>query len=128
MTPKLNKLKQTMLHGMTDYMKFGGAEDENDPEYDPDFDAGYSQKHIDQCSKIIEEFFSSLAAVSEVDRKSIMKAIKSTVVKLNKLNEKCDGCLIETDQREYLCELINSAVKQAGLKSDDDLTEEWREW
>lgn len=129
MTPKLMKLKKKTLDGMIDYMKYGGADDENDPEYDPEFDAGYTQKHVDQCSKIIDDLFDSLKAVSGAKRQeSIMKAVKTAVVKLNKLNDKCDGGLIETDQREDFCELIISAAKQAGLESDDDITEEWREW
>jgi hypothetical protein len=129
-TPKLIKLKKKTLAGMIDYMKYGGADDENDPEFDPEFDAGYTQKHIDQCSKIIDDLFASLKAVSDKKRhESIMKAVRTAVVKLNKLNEKCNGMLIETDQREDLCELILSAAKQAGLKSDaGDITEEWREW
>jgi hypothetical protein len=40
-----------------------------------------------------------------------------------------DGLLIETDQREQLCELIIAAAQRAGLVSDVyDITEEWREW
>ena len=58
-----------------------------------------------------------------------MKAVKTAVVKLNKLNDRCDGSLIETDQREQLCELIITAARGAGLSSDKyDITEEWREW
>jgi hypothetical protein len=58
-----------------------------------------------------------------------MKAVKTAVVKLNRLNEQCYGCLIETDQREQLCELIISAAKRAGLVSTVyDITEEWRDW
>jgi hypothetical protein len=130
MTPKLFRLKKKTIDGMISYMKYGGAADEKDPEYDPDFDAGYTQKHVDQCSKIIDDLFASLKAASDAKRhESLVNAVKVAVVKLNKLNERCDGALIETDQREDLCELIISAAKQAGLKSGKaDITAEWREW
>jgi hypothetical protein len=54
--------------------------------------------------------------------------VKRVVLKLNKLNASCDGALIETDQREDLCELIQTAAKSAGLNSDQDATVSWREW
>ncbi len=52
--------------------------------------------------------------------------VQHTIEQLNALNESCDGCLIETDQREELCLLILAAAKDAGLESDDDVTEQWR--
>jgi hypothetical protein len=124
------KLKQKIIDGMVSYMQYGGADDENDPEYDPDFDAGYTQKHIDRCSALIDEFLASMEKTPEVlKNKYIMTAVKKTVLKLNKLNEGCDCSLIETDQREDICKLINSAARHAGLESSaDDITEEWREW
>ena len=130
MTPELVELKKAIIDGMFSFMKYGGADDENDPEYDPEYDAGYTQRHIDQCSRIIDEFFGALANIPNLTRnESILKAVKAAVVKLNKLNEKYDGSIIETDQREQLCELIITAAKHAGLNSDvDDVTEEWREW
>ena len=47
---------------------------------------------------------------------------------MNVLNEKCEYELIETDQREDICKFIITAVNVAGLKTDEDVTEEWREW
>jgi hypothetical protein len=130
MTPELLELKKEIIDGMYSFMKYGGADDENDPEYDPEYDAGYTQKHIDQCSKIIDEFFSALANIPNLKKnESILKSVKAAVVKLNKLNDKCDSSIIETDQREQLCELIITAANHAGLESNvDDVTEEWREW
>ena len=129
MNPELLALKQHAIDGMISYMKLGGASDEKDPDYDPEFDAGYTQKHVDACSKIIDDYFVALSAITEPKgEKEITAAVKSAVVKLNKLNDKSDGNLLETDQREELCELILSAAKQAGLESNEDITEEWREW
>jgi hypothetical protein len=35
---------------------------------------------------------------------------------------------IETMEREELCEFITEAARIVGLKSEEDITEEWREW
>ena len=108
----------------------GGAESETDPDFDPDFDAEYTQVDIDRCAKIIDGFLASLEDIPKgKEHGSILKAVKAAVTKLNKLNDRCDGTLIETDQREQLCELIITAAKRAGLVSSVyDITEEWREW
>jgi len=130
MNQEIIELKQELFDGMIDYMKYGGAVDENDPEYGPEFDAGYTQKHIDRLSEIIDDFLASLEKTPEAQKNEyIMDAVKKTILRLNELNEEVDGSLIETDQREYLCKLIDLAARHAGLESSvDDITYEWREW
>jgi|GEM_PF-5614734 hypothetical protein len=39
-----------------------------------------------------------------------MKAVKEYVLKLNDLNEKCNHCIIETEQREDICEVMILAL------------------
>lgn len=124
----LLKQKQEAIEGMVRYMKYGGAEDETDEEYDPDFDAGYTQEHIDECGAILSGFLASVQGHSGAEPSVIMNDVKMVVLALNALNEKCDCPIIETDQREDICALIDNAVKEAGLASEDDVTEEWREW
>jgi hypothetical protein len=130
MNQKILEVKRDLIDGMIEYMKYGGAVDENDPEYDPEFDAGYRQEHVDRCSEIIDDFLASLEKAPEAQKnKYIMAAVKKTILRLNDLNEECNGGLIETDQREDLAKLINLAAKQAGLESSaDDITYKWREW
>ena len=130
MNQEILELKDSAIDDMVDYMKYGGAEDENDPEYDPEFDAGYTQEHVDRCLAIVDEFLDSLEKPPEAKKNEyILAAAKKTVLKLNKLNEECDYSLIGTDQREDLAELINLAAKHAGLESSVyDITEEWRDW
>ena len=129
MTPELLALKKKTIDGMVSYMKYGSADDEKDPDFDPDFKADYTQKNVDQCEAILDGLFADLAA-AKVNSQSMMilKAVQRAIVKLNKLNENCEGGLIETDQREDLCALIIAAAKQAGLTAEGDITEEWREW
>lgn len=51
------------------------------------------------------------------------------MVALNDLNDSCDDPIIETLQRDYLCDIIIKAAEHCGLRADeDDITEEWREW
>jgi hypothetical protein len=130
MDDAIKHLQREFIESITSYMKLGGAEDEEDPDYDPEFDAGYSQEHIDRCDEILTTFLSELEQVSESDANAeIMEAVKQAVLELNAVNEECEGSLIETDQREQLCEIIISAAREAGLVSDErDITEEWRDW
>ncbi len=130
MNDTIKHLQREFIADISNYMKFGGAEDESDPNYDPGFDAGYSQEHIDRSSEILDTFVSKLEHVSDSNRNAeIMEAVKTAVLELNALNDECDGSMIETDQREQLCEIIISAARDAGLvTSEYDITEEWREW
>jgi hypothetical protein len=124
------RLRNAAIDGMVSYMKYGAAESEADPDFDEDFDAGYTQADIDRCAEIVDELLASLENVPQgKENESILNAVKVAVVKLNKLNDRCDGLLIETDQREQLCALIIAAAKRAGLVSSVyDITEQWREW
>lgn len=51
------------------------------------------------------------------------------VLALNDLNEELDYALIETVEREAICELIQTAAVDCGLQDvPDDVTEDWRAW
>jgi hypothetical protein len=108
-------LKKTAIDGMISYMKQG--------------DVGYAQKHVNQCVKILDRYLDKLKQLRGpgTDEKILSEA-KTAVLELNSLNEKCDGSLLETDQREQICELMIVAARHAGLTLEGDFTEEWREW
>jgi hypothetical protein len=119
--PALKHACQELVDGMASYMAGDATE--------PDFDAGYSQAEIDQCAVILDTYFAALAAIDHPgNARQIMAATERAVLALNELNDRCDGCMIETDQREQLCDILIAAAKNAGLDSDDDITEAWREW
>lgn len=131
MTPELHASKDALLDEMRDYQRFGGAEDENDPDFDPDFDAGYRPADIQRCGEVIDTLFEDLLQVPATEGReaAILAAVKDAVLALNALNEDCSGNLIETGEREALCDLIERAAREAGLpESDQDITEAWREW
>lgn len=55
--------------------------------------------------------------------------VKSTILKLNDLNEKCNFSLIETNEREQIAEIVILVGNKMGYNSiKEDITEEWREW
>lgn len=125
----LLELKQSLLDEMLDYMNYGGASDANDPDYDPEFDAGYSAQEVARCGEILDNYLKQLNTV-RADAVAIRQAVQLAVLELNTLNERCEGGLIETGQREQLYEIISLAASDAGLTIEDgeDITDEWREW
>lgn len=94
-----------------------------------DDDCGYTAKDVEKCRKLIYGYLDALGAMEAADDSAIMQQVKKLVLALNRLNEKTDFALIETDAREALWELIQSSAIERGLKSaSDDITEEWRDW
>ncbi len=119
---ELTEMKAEIIDGMISYM-------ESDEDDDGDFDPGYSKDAVEECASILHKYLEELTSPDlAADSAKIMAAVKGTVLALNALNEKCGGNLIETDQREGICELIIRAAAAAGLPSEEDITEEWREW
>jgi len=116
----LETLKAEALESMIDYMT-----DEDDSEFDP----GYERQHVDRCGVLLDAF---IDATRSIDPRSgpeqILAKTKETVLALNALNDECEGSLIETDQREVICDLLLKAAAGAGYSGDGDITEEWREW
>jgi hypothetical protein len=127
-TPELLRLKATIIDDLHDYLELGGAEDEEDPAYDPDFDAGYDEDDIDRCEEILDHFLAALAEHDADDATAVAEAVRSAVLALNELNDLCDSAMIETDQREQLCDFFARAVRAVGLEADEDVTEFWRDW
>jgi hypothetical protein len=116
MSAVIDNLKQAILNGMVEYI-----EDNTAPPY--------TQNDIKDCDTIISNFICDLRlAQPPSDYAAALAKVKNTVLKLNDLNERCHFSIIETEQREDLCELIIQVVKNAGHHVDTDITEEWREW
>jgi hypothetical protein len=109
----LATLAKTILNGMTDYMA--------------EYTATYTASDVEACGKILDEHISALQSANSKDE--ALAAVKSTVMKLNTLNSNCDSELIETDQRESICEYLIKAGALLGFNEEgEDITEEWRDW
>ena len=116
---ELQKKKARLIAGMTDYMHSGGD----------DFNPGYTEDDIQKCDMILRDFIDDLQKLAPAPiGAEILNCAKAAVLKLNKLNKDVGGGLIETDQREDLCDYIQFAAEKSGLKTEGDITEEWREW
>ena len=115
-------VKRRLIDGMLEFMQ-GDTEVPND-----EFDCGYKQSDVDQFGSIVDTYLDDVSGKSGSGDTEIVLAVKQVVLALNSLNRRCGGRLIETDQREDLCELILTAARQSGLTTTRDITEEWREW
>jgi len=92
-------------------------------------DSGYSKKDIQKCECILLKYINKLSSLKNPTEELIMKQVKKVVVALNKLNEKTEWGLIETDAREEICQIIQDCAVECGLSPTiEDVTEEWREW
>ena len=99
----------------------------NIEDYMHENDPSYTQDDVNLCIVTLFDYVIKVFATGSKDEG--MKIVKSTILKLNELNEKCDYSLIETNEREQIAEIIILAGSEMGYNSiDDDITEEWREW
>ena len=111
-----NQLQETVVIPMTEFMN----------ECD---DCDFTQKDIAKCEALILDYLAALEGITEPTDKEIMKYVKKLVLALNKLNEKTDYSLLETEEREAIWEIIQNSAVECGLSDpEDDITEEWREW
>ena len=111
--PELNKILVNLISGMHEFMS--------------EADVEYSERHISKCMDILVSHFSGVS--NALDRVAALECVKMTVLKLNELNEGVDHGLIETVEREQICEFIIKTGANFGFNGEDeDITEEWREW
>ena len=87
----------------------------------------YTPEDVSLMGNILDEYIDDLIA-AEGDPAAISECVRDTVLKINALNEKCGGYLIDTWRRERLCSFINSAAETAGLSQEKDLTLQHRMW
>ena len=88
---------------------------------------GYTREDIDRCLLILDSYMASISSRPAMSEDEIRGIVKQTVLDLSALDNKCGCCLIETVEREYICDLLLRAAQEAGLKTDEDITE-GRDW
>jgi len=87
----------------------------------------YGQKDVRRCAAIITRYLEQMDRSAAVAQG--MEVVKAAILELNALNEKCDGQLIETEEREQIATIIINASARKGYNTpDEDITEPWREW
>ena len=117
MNNKIEATKKDILYWMFEYIK----DDDNPP---------YTESDVHNCDNILKKFISAVDdSFQSSDFEWVKVQVKEFVLTLNAFNEKHDYSIIETDQREGICELIDEVIKFAGHNIiNEDITEEWREW
>jgi hypothetical protein len=113
MDEHLRNLKTELLDGMRRYMR--------------DVNVAYGEADIQRCGEILDRV--SAAVAEAKGRKEALDHVRSAILDLNALNSAAQDALIETDQREMICEFIMKTCAFHGFsRADEDVTEEWREW
>ncbi|MFD1864526.1 hypothetical protein [Planococcus chinensis] len=92
-----------------------------------DGDDQFTEENILATETVLQDYRVVLSNLNNPSEKEIIKKVKKTVLRLNALNEKYDF-FIETLEREELYDFIMEEAQQAGLETEEDITEEWREW
>ena len=88
----------------------------------------FTAENIKATDEILETYMNRLkGSVDKMSEQDILEYVQEIVIGLNELNEQFDY-FIETLEREELCEFIIKAANAAGLETEEDITEEWREW
>lgn len=88
----------------------------------------FTEESIAESERVLDQFIDGLISLGDTgNEEEIMRLVEKAVTEFNTLNEKYDY-YIETLEREDLCDFIMEAVSLAGLETDEDITEEWREW
>jgi len=113
----LERMRREILAAMQEYLH-----DAEDGESSP-----YAPSDIERCGAILSEFLAAIAVVKGGDEALV--CTRDAVLKLNALNVSCDHGLIETGEREGICDLIGEARAAYGFHDHgEDVTFEWREW
>lgn len=87
----------------------------------------YTAADVTACITLLLEFMTEIEDETQT-QESVRNHVRELVLALNDLNAKCDECLIETDQREDICQFISKVITNANVEFSGDITEEWRHW
>ncbi|MFY0783204.1 hypothetical protein AB1K18_23375 [Peribacillus simplex] len=88
----------------------------------------FTDENINATNEVLDSYINNLVKLGDMPtEEDILECVKEVVISLNEINEQYDD-FIETMEREELCEFIIEAAHIAGLESEEDITEDWREW
>lgn len=110
------KIKETLVIGMINYLL----------EYNV---TQYSKNDVKEIDELLDQYLYKIKTIKEINSPFYLPTVEWVVKELNKINEKTGYSIIETDQRELICEyIIKTAIYYGFLLVYKDITEEWREW
>ncbi|NHZ64819.1 hypothetical protein [Massilia genomosp. 1] len=118
--PDIASIRADLLDEMAAYMARCAEDPDNEPPY--------GKAEIAACANILDAYAAAIDKLPKpADHAAIMKEVERVVVALNEFDERAGG-VIETEEREKLCDIIYLVAKDAGLQADQDITEQWRDW
>lgn len=100
----------------------------------------FPDEFIDRTDTALKLFVANISNCSphQDDYPKVRNAIKSLVLDLNKINDDFDGSVIETGEREEICDFIDDVIVAHGIDIDAyaeyldcgryELADEWRDW
>lgn len=103
------------------------------PDEEGDSMEQYSPENCDAAQSILDSLIKNLILIGEsANKKEKETLFEEAILSLNNLNDKISG-LIETGEREDLCELFDQISITAGLIPADygrgeGIATEWRNW
>ena len=89
----------------------------------------FSEESITAVETALTQYVQTLCeAIQKKNATTVYNSMGKLVKKINKINDKYG--LIETMEREELCEWLNTLIRKTGLElaDDVDITDEYREW
>jgi hypothetical protein len=90
-------------------------------------EAKYDESHVAECEVILNNHATAMRNAG--DGHAALEVVRTTVTRLNDLNERCNSTLIETDQREDICAFIIRVGYLRGVNAEgEDVMEAWRDW
>ncbi len=88
----------------------------------------YTDDDVAEVKALLDSYVDALAALQNPNDEEIMAQVKAVVLSLNEMDDAKDN-FIETEEREWLWEVIQRSAEDCGLQIvPDDVTEEWRCW
>jgi hypothetical protein len=93
----------------------------------------YTEENCKKTKKVFDELINSLVKIGEnANENDKVQLFKKAILTTNELNEEIES-LIETGEREDLCELTDKIAIACGLDplkygDGEGLASEWREW
>ena len=93
----------------------------------------YTEENCNKIKSVFDNLISELISAGEnIPEKEKVEIFKKAILLSNELNDEIDG-LIETGEREDLCELTDVITKACGIDPEkygggEGLATEWRDW
>lgn len=98
----------------------------------------YSDAFVAKVELLLKSFVDQVNQLSVADVAFLGKHLKSLVIALNDVNEEYDHAVIETGEREQLCQFMEDVINDSKVDLEefathlgceqDEVTDQWRDW